>query len=207
MTRYWPCHIISTRGATLAPPPEPWPFSAPSRVCGVNGQRTGAPPTFSQPPGAWGCWRSHLRLWEDMLNLNVPGIVVLEEDVLYRGWHGILDFLAAIPADWDMVYLGGQHLSPPVTAGLPPGVVRGTNINRTHAYIVRNNLRTQAAYWRLCDMSAAPGCRQHIDYVLGSLHAAGLLTAYAPARWFCGQAAGNGRSSTTGAPVAERWWD
>ena len=104
-----------------------------------------------------------------------------------------------------MIYLGGQHLSPPVATAVP-GVLRGVNVNRTHAYLLRNTERVRRAYWRLCEMRGEPGRRQHVDYVLGGMHSRNELTTYCPVRWFCGQAAGV--SMTSGRVTkAEKWWD
>jgi hypothetical protein len=209
--RNWPCQTITTTASGPPSYPEPWPFACPHSIRGIRGQLTGAPPDFTAPPGAWGCWRSHLRLWEDMLNHPHPGLVIFEQDVIFRDWHGIHDFLAAVPPDWDLIYLGGQHLAPRLPVSLPsPSVLsspvcRGANINRTHAYLVRNTPRTQAAYWRLATMQAEPRCRQHLDYILGGLIQRGQLTAYCPARWFCGQA--GGISTITGKTYPDRWWD
>lgn len=196
---------ITIDGPPIFHLPQGWDAPAPAIVPAIRGDRVGCPPTFTQPPGAWGCWRSHCRLWEDVFNLSLPAISVFEEDCLFRDWDKLPEFLAAVPDDWDMIYLGGQHLAPRIVTATP-GVCRGTNINRTHAYIVRANDRTRAAYWRLCDMTPAAGKRQHVDYVLGEMHRSGTLTAYCPSRWFCGQAAGT--SGTNGATyTSERWFD
>lgn len=205
--RDWPCQVITTSASGPPAYPDPWPFAAPHSIRGIRGHLTGRPPTFGQSAGAWGCWRSHCRLWEDMLNHPHPGIVIFEEDVIFRDWSAVPAFLAAVPADWDMIYLGGQHLAPPETTATP-GILRGININRTHAYILKNNARTQAAYWRLCDMRTGQAAGGHIDYLLGDLMRRKQLTANAPVKWFCGQGAGTGRSTTSGALTGgERWWD
>jgi hypothetical protein len=214
----WPCLVISRDTAPENARitefrrrlPAPWPLGAPALYPAVWGAATGHPASFgTQQPGAWGCWRTHVRIWEDMLSRGWPGAIVFEDDCVFAGqpdaWGAAAGaFLAGVPDDWDLAYLGGQHLTPPMPVPGVPGIVRGRDVNRTHAYLVRATDRTRAGYWRLCDMRAAAGCRPHIDYVLGELQRAGTLTAYCPQRWLCGQAAGV--SEVTGNPCTERYW-
>ena len=210
----WPCVVISRDvpdnprlaafGAGL---PTPWPLAVPMLYPAVWGELTGKATDFRETPGAWGCWRTHCRLWEDMLCREWPGVVVFEDDAVFRPDFAarLAAFLAAAPDDWDQLYFGGQHLRGKWgEAG--PGVRRAINVNRTHAYAVRATDRTRAGYWRLCSMAPArcAGARGHVDYVLGELHETGQLTAYCPAEWLCGQAAGV--SATTGKTCAENYW-
>jgi len=185
--------------------PAPWPFAPPSLYPAVWGARTGKPDSFRDSPGAWGCWRTHCRLWEDVFSREWPGAVVFEDDAVFRpGFaESATAFLAAVPDDWDMIYLGGQHLKGR-WLDLPGGVRRAFNVNRTHAYIVRATQRSRAAYWRLCSVQPATGQRSHVDYVFGELLERGALTAYCPAQWLCGQAAGV--STITGKTEGERFW-
>ena len=207
----WPCFVISGSASRLATfqerLPVPWPWSRPVYYRAVWGPHTGKPAAFGGPPGAWGCWRTHARLWEDVFSQVLPGAIVLEDDCTFAGrgeaWAAAAaEFVAALPADWDLAYLGGQHLLPPLPVA--PGLQKGVDVNRTHAYLVRSTPRTQAAYWRLCEMRASTGRRPHVDYVLGELQKTGALTAYCPPRWLCGQAAGV--SSITGKKCEERYF-
>ena len=208
----WPCVVISEPShghvryhAALDRCPTPWPFARPSLYPAVWGPRTGKPETFKDSAGAWGCWRTHCRIWEDVFSRGWPGAVVFEDDAVFRPDFPALAaaFLTTVPDDWDMIYLGGQHLRGKWT-DLPDGLRRAFNVNRTHAYIVRATDRSRAAYWRLCSVQPATGQRSHVDYVFGELQETGALTAYCPAQWLCGQAAGT--STITGKTEGERYW-
>jgi len=208
----WPCLLISeatpllTRlQAFLDRRPTPWPFAPPTLYPAVWGAHTGKPESFRDTPGAWGCWRTHCRIWEDVFSRQWPGAVVFEDDAVFKpDFATFLEtFFKAIPDEWDMIYLGGQHLKGGWT-DLPSGIRRAFNVNRTHAYIFRATDRSRAAYWRLCSVQPATGQRSHVDYVFGELQETGALTAYCPAHWLCGQAAGI--STITGKTEGERFW-
>jgi len=89
-----------------------WHFGAMNLYPAINGARVGIPPWFGGTPGAWGCWRSHLELWERMLSDDTTALAVFEDDVVTHAEPTertrLADFLAHVPDDWDMVYLGGQ---------------------------------------------------------------------------------------------------
>ncbi len=79
-------------------------------------------------------------------------------------------YVAELPEDWGLAYLGGQHLyagkHPPqkVTA---KRVYRPFNVNRTHAFMVRGRLAMKTLYrhlnWNEWHV------KHHIDHHLGRL--------------------------------------
>jgi hypothetical protein len=170
----------------------------------VDGQICQPPDWWKTTSGAWGCYRSHVRIIEDALQAGLESVLVFEDDATFV--DGFRDkavaFLEALPADWRQAYLGGQHLARP--APVAPGVVLGANVNRTHAYALRGLAGLQAAYRWLC-ASDRWRDRHHVDHQFGRLHRDGVLAAYAPAEWLCGQAADEA-SDVNGHPVRERWW-
>lgn len=100
----------------------------------------GSPPRWwKQGGGAWGCWRSHVRLMEDCLHQGWDGYIVLEDDALFSQdfTRRFGPYLDALPEDFDLAYLGGQYWN---AATYPPRrvndhVQRPFDVNRTHAMI------------------------------------------------------------------------
>ncbi len=179
--------------------PAAWPFARPERYAAVDGSKVPPPEWFrtlpAQRPGAWGCYRSHVRLWEDCLSAGVESVLVLEDDAVCCPDFApkVLRFLEHVPPDWDQIYLGGQHLEAHVTAPRSEDgiVVRCGNVNRTHAYALRPKMMLAAYH----EMSAAPHepARQHhfhIDHRFGAMHATGKWNVYAPYRFLIGQLCG-----------------
>lgn len=125
--------------------------------------------------------------------------LVLEDDVvLAPGWQQRLEQARAdLPADWDLLYLGGQHARPPEGQG---PVVRCRATHRTHATVVRH-----ASVPRLLALTetATPQV-EYVDAQLAALTRDDLLQAYAVQPWLAGQAAG--WSDITHRDEPERWW-
>lgn len=67
-------------------------------------------------PGELGCSASHANILRDMIKNNYSKILVLEDDVEFVK-HVQAVFMEkheSIPDDWDMLYLGGNHIEDPV---------------------------------------------------------------------------------------------
>jgi len=168
----------------------------------VDGADTGAPSEWKGTPGAWGCSRSHAAVIEQALADGTERLLVFEDDATFvPGFSGQLDRLT-VPEDCQMLYLGGEHLAEPLPG--PPGLVRGVNVNRTHAYgilgrpamlTILEHLRWDPATW-----TAA----HSIDHHLGILHEQGRVVVYAASPWLSGQAAG--RSDVDGKTWPDRSW-
>jgi len=119
-----------------------------------------------------GCKQSHY----DAL-YGTGNILVLEDDVTFAPnfWHAIEQLNP--PPHWEMIQLGGRHLSMPVP--YDTGMVRCTQTDMTHAYIVRN-----PEEWIRDASQHYPGLA--IDIVYNRLH----LRRYAPVNWIAGQLPG-----------------
>lgn len=166
----------------------------------VDGQAEPPPAWWKTTPGAWGCYRSHAAVIDEAIADGVKRLLVFEDDATFV--PDFADRLAAleVPADCGQLYLGGQHLSRAEPG--PPGLVRGRNVNRTHAYAVfgrealetlRDHLRPDPALWK---------ARHHVDHHFGILHRERRIACYAVSPWLCGQSAGT--SDVSGRPVKER---
>lgn len=189
--------------------PADWPRELPAaeRVSAVDGRETTVPDGWESGPGAWGCLQSHLALWDRIFTDGQPALI-LEDDATFCADFAcrLADFAGAVPPDWDLLYLGGQHILPPATIpGLPstihghsPTVVRCQGVKKTHAYAI-----TPAACQKLYgQIAAAP---YHIDVALAMLHRG--LNVYAPGQWLCGQAAGVSDVLNGDRGQPERWFD
>ena len=99
-----------------------WPFQEIQKFQAVDGKLCKPPAYWTQGGGAWGCYRSHLRILEDCLNRGVKSVLFLEDDALpCEDFPAKAEkFLRHLPEDWGMIYLGGQHLLinkfPPIMA-------------------------------------------------------------------------------------------
>lgn len=193
--------------------PADWPFPTPQRYEAVD-WKMAKPPDGYLGKGGWGCYRTHLRIWEDALCQGLESILVFEDDAIFAEpfvprWQS---FIEVLPPDWDGLYLGGQHLHtsriPPVVVarnGDEQGCIRCKNVNRTHAYAMRRRM-FDAAYRELVAM---PDSKQenmhHIDHRLGQIHESNRFSIYAPWRFIVGQRAGVGDVNPRS--QIEHWWN
>lgn len=160
--------------------------------------------------GSYGCYRSHIKILENIVAENLTNTIILEDDAIFcedfiHQLNGLYDH---IPEDWDQFYIGGQHLNGPIN--INNLVNKGTNINRTHGYIIKNSqvsakilsYITNKEFW----IKNFPKHRYHIDYGYGWLHKNKLIHAYCPKKFLIGQAANE--YSDTGSQICknDRWW-
>jgi hypothetical protein len=173
--------------------PRPWPLPNPRVHPGVQEP---APPWFASSDGAWGCRQAHLQILERAWHRSIDATLVLEDDVVFapdftQKWA---DLTRRLPANWDMVMLGGQHIEPPAPAG--SRLVLCTNTRRTHAYIVR--LKAIPLLMRTWRASS-----RHIDHALSDFQAA--TWVYAPSAFIVGQDAGYSDISSKNNPQIRFW--
>lgn len=186
-----------------------WPFKPVQFVPAVDGKLCQRPEWWRGGGGAWGCYRTHVSLMEACLNEGVESVLLLEDDALFpRDFvERAREFLSAVPEDWGMIYLGGQHLkvgrqSPTEVEGTNGLVYVPYNVNRTHAFGLRG--RTMTKVYRHCcrtDWTTA----HHIDHHLGRLHQRREDPVYVPSEWLVAQAAG--RSNVSGRNPDDRWFN
>jgi hypothetical protein len=159
-----------------------WPFAPPRRFEAVDGANTPMPATWDKGAGAWGCAQSHLAVLNAAIADGVSSLLVLEDDACpVDDLPGQAElFLARVPADWDCLMLGTEHLLKPTPVA--PGVVRCVTSIRSHAYAVRGGIMPMlSAFWQRNQTD-------HCDLVLCSLM--GHYKAYAPDPLLIGQDAG-----------------
>lgn len=166
------------------------PYKNVEKFTAIDGKLCTPPDWWKQGAGAWGCYKSHLAILEKALNDGVESLLVFEDDAIFceNYVERSEDFLAALPPNWGLAYLGGQHLNaaihPPIR--LNDLVVQPYNVNRTHAMAYRGRDTMLAIYRHI---SAIDGWTrgQHIDHYLGKLAQKRSLPIYAPTEWLVGQ--------------------
>jgi GR25 family glycosyltransferase involved in LPS biosynthesis len=87
-------------------------------------------------PGAVGCLMSHRAVLEDARSRNFERVLILEDDVVFADSLGpaFERFVAQVPTDWAMLYLGGNHAGGFRPVG--PNAARTRGTYTTNAYAV-----------------------------------------------------------------------
>ena len=171
----------------------------------VNGRLCRIPDWWAQGPGAWGCRLSHLEALVAAQRDGVERLLIIEDDACFHHraaeWLNLL--MPLLPADWDMFFLGGQHMKEPRPTR-DPRLLRGTGITRTHAYAVPRRAfgNIIAAVSDLEEYRANP-C-WHVDHQFAWGHFYNRWMAYAPAWWLAGQ--DEGGSDIARWAYERRWW-
>jgi len=185
--------------------PEDWPFQTVRRFDAIDGKRVKHPDWWKAGGGAWGCYRSHLRILEDCLQQGVQSVLLLEDDALFPAdfRKDVERFFKFLPEDWEMIYLGGQHLMidkhPP--RKINKAVFQPYNVNRTHCFGLRGEM-IRVVYKHLLRQDWKNA--QHIDHHLGRLHQRRERRIYCPWKWLVGQA--EGQSNISGRNPPDRFW-
>ena len=108
------------------------------RVSGVDGQTL--KPLGKITAGEMGCSLSHINILKSMVENNWQRILVLEDDAVFI--PNVQEYfeanLAAIPTEWDMLYLGGNHLNVPTP--INPIISKITKSYTTSHYGISLNL-------------------------------------------------------------------
>ncbi len=167
-----------------------WKFSI---YDAIYGKFEKIPYWWSAGAGAYGCYLSHRGVW-NIVSASGGSTLILEDDAFLPidFKEKVLQAFRALPEDnWDLLYLGGQHLKTDIQAPIPYGdyLVKGYNINRNHAYILNNN-----SAQKLLELTADPSNftegENHIDHALGHCMERGHIIAYASNPFFVAQNAG-----------------
>lgn len=188
--------------------PDDWPLPPIRRFNAIDGQRVKPPAAWGAGAGAWGCYRSHLAIMEQCLNDGVESVLIFEDDaqLCEHFPQRLHNFMAAVLDDWEVLYLGGQHLK----QHTPPHRVNDNcyvpfNVNRTHAYALRGE-GLRVMYQQLSDFGN-PTFKpdSHIDHRMGKLLENQLVVAYCPAEWLV-QQSGSGSNIGDTVPATGSAW-
>lgn len=175
-------------------------------VRALSGDWSPGPAWWKSGNGAWGCLMSHLHVVHEAIMDGLENYLVIEDDVCFhsRTREMLGRLMREMPEDWDQIYLGGQHLKPPLPVQGSPFVLRGQNVNRTHAFMLKRKafVRFQQHILHAPDYIAHPGW--HIDHQLGTAHERRDWNVYCPAWWLAGQ--DEGSSNISGRNNPRMWW-
>jgi hypothetical protein len=138
------------------------------------------------PRGTWGCWDSHVRA---LALADGPTLICEDDAVFTDGFTQVLSDLT-LPSGWELVHLGGQHLTAPEP--VVPGLVRPRRMLRSHAYLAAYPQRLSAAL---------ATTRTHVDYALGLIP----LARFAVDPWLVGQDESPGDITRTNTTTVEFW--
>ena len=70
--------------------------------------------------GEKGCYASHIQAWRQLLASDAPAMVVLEDDVVLEdAFASVVQAIAALGVDWDMVKLMGRPAGEKIRATRP----------------------------------------------------------------------------------------
>ena len=139
---------------------------------------------------------------------GIGSYLVLEDDAVFhpRAPEMLERLMGELPADWGQLYLGGQHLQPPEEVPSSPFVLRGINVNRTHAFALKGDTfaRFQQHITHAPDYIAR-NHGWHIDHQLGIAHERRDWNVYCPSWWLAGQ--DEGSSNVSGNTNPRLWWN
>lgn len=113
--------------------------------------------------GDIGCVLSHLKLVKMARQSGIPNYLVLEDDVEFAPDFNdrFSEAIGELPADWDMLYLGGSHMEEPVP--VTQHIARISNTFTTHAIGIRHTVYDDLiAVWEKQN--------EKVDISLSSLH-------------------------------------
>jgi hypothetical protein len=87
---------------------------------------------FEIVPGKQACLLSHLAVWQEIVDRDLPFACVFEDDVVFhRHWaHLAPTAFAFTPPEYDLLYMGNMTVTP------GSGLVRKTPVYCTHAYLI-----------------------------------------------------------------------
>jgi GR25 family glycosyltransferase involved in LPS biosynthesis len=104
------------------------------RFPAVDGQQTIVPANWSDSPGAYGCLRSHLQVVEEARRLEMPSVLIFEDDAALdpQMSQKFAGYFAQVPNGWEMLFFGANHMAEPLPVS--ENVARVVSANSTFAY-------------------------------------------------------------------------
>lgn len=172
--------------------------------------------------GHTACYWGHVQMWRQALGerdgaFETGAACFFEDDARLDPdfWDRAEKAFAELPADWDILYFGGQHRihGRPAPKVFSENLYKIENVNRLHAYAVKLSSLPKIILWFEenrdwgHDFKSLKTGRPEaeVDYALGRLTETGYLNGFALKPWICSQ--GAGLSLTQGKEEQERRWD
>jgi len=169
------------------------------RFSAIDAQNSLIPSWWTHPAGAYACALSHRLALAQALAGPAHSVLIFEDDALLAPDFStrLADLMPRVPADWRLLFLGGQHKRRYPPFAVAPGIVRCRHTIRMHAYAVhrRGALRVHDHISR----TAKP-----VDQALADIMPK--LPTYAPDRWLVAQRA-DFSDVESRRHEQDRWWD
>jgi glycosyl transferase, family 25 len=110
------------------------------RFPAIDGLGVKTPATWPYSSGHYGCLQSHLAILRQARENEVPVILIFEDDCIFDPEFNkkFVSNIKQVPADWDMLLLGGVHVEEPVK--ISDNVARAKMAYLTHAYAVNHSI-------------------------------------------------------------------
>lgn len=111
------------------------------RLAAIDVEEIKLPERFSHlRPVDYACTLSHLTAVQKARNIGAPSVLIFEDDCLFDPdlVEKFPEYMRQVPADWDILFLGGYHFEPPVPVS--KNIVRAVLTLTTHAYAVRRSI-------------------------------------------------------------------
>ena len=184
-----------------------WDIGAIERFAAIDARDIKIPTEWNFCPGAYACYRSHLKLLKHAAkNTDAKAICVFEDDAMpmrdSNTREAFLDLVVEVPENFDMFYLGGQLLyadkHPPMR--ISETIWRAFNVNRLHAYVVSRKFVNKL----ISHLQKPIAPQHHIDHHIGILHSDPQNKVYIPQTWLFGQCAG--KSDINNGVLGQNWW-
>mgnify|MGYP003954550017 CR=1 FL=1 len=120
----------------------------------------------------FGCYLSHVRVWERLVNLNLPLAILLEDDVsIVKDFNSsLLRLIQKLPNDWDIFYLNSCYSK--FGGLLRPGIRQVKGALCTHGYAI-----SCAGAHKLLRKTALHS-EKPVDHMLDEAIYSSLLSAY-----------------------------
>ena len=110
------------------------------RFAGIDGQSLQTPATWPYSSGHYGCLQSHLAILRLARENEVPVVLIFEDDCIFDPEFNqkFASCMKQVPADWDLLFLGGKHFEEPIQ--ISENVARAKLTYQTHAYAVNHRI-------------------------------------------------------------------
>ena len=169
------------------------------RYSAFDAQKLLIPSWWNGTPGGYACTLSHRFAIAETFAAGAESALFFEDDALLAPDFAsrLAQLMLAVPADWQLLYLGGQHRPRFKPLPVADGVVRCRQTIRMHAYalhrrgaqVVHDHI---ARTPRICDQALADINPR--------------LPAYAPSRWMVAQRA-DFSDVESRRHEKDRWWE
>jgi GR25 family glycosyltransferase involved in LPS biosynthesis len=91
--------------------------------------------------GELGLIETHINLIKEAKEKNYKSVLIFEDDVYFTSEFDKLDeYMAALPTNWDMIYLGGNHSYGPIPLNVNDKILKLTKTFTTHCIAIKDTL-------------------------------------------------------------------